>query len=63
MLLFMELFIISLKSMGRQLISLLYKLYFIISDTLARQAAMIFKCILLMYYKNSRGRNYRKQVR
>ncbi|KAF2306600.1 hypothetical protein GH714_019717 [Hevea brasiliensis] len=24
-------------------------------------AAMVFKCILLMYYKNSRGRNYRKQ--
>jgi hypothetical protein len=22
---------------------------------------MIFKCFLLMYYKNSRGRNYRKQ--
>ncbi|CAL5192515.1 unnamed protein product [Lathyrus oleraceus] len=32
-----------------------------VNDTLARQAAMIFKCILLMYYKNSRGRNYRKQ--
>ncbi|KAL2330458.1 hypothetical protein Fmac_018039 [Flemingia macrophylla] len=30
-------------------------------DTLVRQAAMVFKCILLMYYKNSRGRNYRKQ--
>ncbi|KAK4377414.1 hypothetical protein RND71_003710 [Anisodus tanguticus] len=32
-----------------------------VNDTLARQAAMIFKCFLLMYYKNSRGRNYRKQ--
>ncbi|KAI8557276.1 hypothetical protein RHMOL_Rhmol05G0323300 [Rhododendron molle] len=30
-------------------------------DTLVRQAAMILKCILLMYFKNSRGRNYRKQ--
>ncbi|GAB4833103.1 hypothetical protein Ancab_031349 [Ancistrocladus abbreviatus] len=32
-----------------------------VNDTLVRQAAMIVKCILLMYYKNSRGRNYRKQ--
>ncbi|RDX99687.1 RING finger and transmembrane domain-containing protein 1, partial [Mucuna pruriens] len=32
-----------------------------VNDTLVRQAAMVFKCILLMYYKNSRGRNYRKQ--
>ncbi|GAB2272060.1 hypothetical protein Dimus_006880 [Dionaea muscipula] len=32
-----------------------------VNDTLVRQAAMILKCILLMYYKNSRGRNYRKQ--
>ncbi|XP_060176301.1 uncharacterized protein LOC132606710 isoform X1 [Lycium barbarum] len=32
-----------------------------VNDTLVRQAAMIFKCLLLMYYKNSRGRNYRKQ--
>ncbi|ONK55093.1 uncharacterized protein A4U43_UnF7650 [Asparagus officinalis] len=31
-------------------------------DTLVRQAAMVVKCMLLMYYKNSRGRNYRKQV-
>lgn len=23
---------------------------------------MVLKCILLMYYKNSRGRNYRRQV-
>ncbi|KAI4355956.1 hypothetical protein L6164_000012 [Bauhinia variegata] len=32
-----------------------------VNDTLVRQVAIIFKCILLMYYKNSRGRNYRKQ--
>ncbi|KMT06481.1 hypothetical protein BVRB_7g156600 [Beta vulgaris subsp. vulgaris] len=32
-----------------------------VNDTLVRQAAMIVKCILLMYYKNSRGRNYRRQ--
>ncbi|KAF5737311.1 RING finger and transmembrane domain-containing protein 2 isoform X2 [Tripterygium wilfordii] len=32
-----------------------------VNDTLVRQAAMILKCILLIYYKNSRGRNYRKQ--
>ncbi|KAK7394923.1 hypothetical protein VNO78_15464 [Psophocarpus tetragonolobus] len=32
-----------------------------VNDTLVRQAAMVFKCILLMHYKNSRGRNYRKQ--
>ncbi|GAB2300798.1 hypothetical protein Dimus_034833 [Dionaea muscipula] len=32
-----------------------------VNDALVRQAAMILKCILLMYYKNSRGRNYRKQ--
>lgn len=32
-----------------------------VNDTLVRQAAMIFKCSLLMYYKNSRGRNYRRQ--
>ncbi|XP_010424020.1 PREDICTED: RING finger and transmembrane domain-containing protein 2-like [Camelina sativa] len=33
----------------------------VVNDTLVRQASMIFKCFLLMYYKNSRGRNYRKQ--
>uniref|UniRef100_A0A5B7A275 RING-type domain-containing protein n=1 Tax=Davidia involucrata TaxID=16924 RepID=A0A5B7A275_DAVIN len=33
----------------------------VVNDTLVRQAAMVFKCILLMYYKNSKGRNYRKQ--
>ncbi|KAL2899732.1 RING finger and transmembrane domain-containing protein 2 [Bienertia sinuspersici] len=32
-----------------------------VNDTLVRQAAMVAKCILLMYYKNSRGRNYRRQ--
>ncbi|XP_059305191.1 uncharacterized protein LOC132056835 [Lycium ferocissimum] len=32
-----------------------------VNDTLIRQAAMVFKCFLLMYYKNSRGHNYRKQ--
>ncbi|CAK7343474.1 unnamed protein product [Dovyalis caffra] len=32
-----------------------------VNDTLVRQAAMVFKCILLIYYKNGRGRNYRKQ--
>lgn len=31
-------------------------------DTVARQAAMVFKCGVLIYYKNSRGRNYRRQV-
>lgn len=32
-----------------------------VNDTMVRQATMVLKCILLMYYKNSRGRNYRKQ--
>ncbi|XP_061965740.1 uncharacterized protein LOC133689747 isoform X3 [Populus nigra] len=32
-----------------------------VNDTMVRQAAMVFKCILLISYKNSRGRNYRKQ--
>uniref|UniRef100_A0A2P2LP02 RING-type domain-containing protein n=2 Tax=Rhizophora mucronata TaxID=61149 RepID=A0A2P2LP02_RHIMU len=32
-----------------------------VNDTLVRQAAMVLKCFLLMYYKNIRGRNYRKQ--
>ncbi|KAH9619294.1 hypothetical protein KSS87_021554 [Heliosperma pusillum] len=32
-----------------------------VNDTLVRQAAMVIKCLLLMYYKNSRGRNYRRQ--
>lgn len=34
----------------------------VINDTVARQAAMVFKCGVLMYYKNSRGRNYRRQA-
>lgn len=33
----------------------------VVNDTMVRQAAMVFKCGLLIYYKNSRGRNYRKQ--
>ena len=33
------------------------------SDALVRQAAMVIKCIILMCYKNSKGRTYRKQVR
>ncbi|KAE8727867.1 RING finger and transmembrane domain-containing protein 2-like isoform X2 [Hibiscus syriacus] len=32
-----------------------------VNDTLVRQEAMVLKCFLLMYYKNCRGRNYRKQ--
>lgn len=32
-----------------------------VNDTLVRQAAMVLKCMLLIYYKNSRGRNYRRQ--
>ncbi|KAI7996906.1 hypothetical protein LOK49_LG10G01191 [Camellia lanceoleosa] len=46
------------------LFSLLLLVVFIrqhLQDTLVRQAAMVLKCILLMYYKNSRGRNYRRQ--
>ncbi|WCJ34945.1 E3 ubiquitin-protein ligase RNFT1 [Euphorbia peplus] len=33
----------------------------VVNDSMIRQAAMASKCILLMYYKNSRGCNYRKQ--
>ncbi|KAJ4769049.1 RING finger protein 145 [Rhynchospora pubera] len=33
----------------------------LVNDTLVRQAAMIVKCMLLMYYKNSKGRNFRRQ--
>ncbi|KAK7844789.1 hypothetical protein CFP56_010378, partial [Quercus suber] len=36
-------------------------LFAFLSDTLVRQATMICKCFLLMYYKNSRGQNYRRQ--
>ncbi|XP_028077013.1 E3 ubiquitin-protein ligase RNFT1-like [Camellia sinensis] len=32
-----------------------------VNDTLVWQVAMVLKCILLTYYKNSRGRNYRRQ--
>lgn len=34
----------------------------VVNDTVARQAAMVFKCGVLIYYKNSRGRNYRRQA-
>ncbi|KAL4572552.1 hypothetical protein LXL04_019332 [Taraxacum kok-saghyz] len=33
----------------------------VVNDTLVRQAAMVLKCFLLMYYKNSKGRNRRMQ--
>ncbi|XP_051143698.1 uncharacterized protein LOC127260080 [Andrographis paniculata] len=33
----------------------------LVNDTLARQAAMILKLVLLMYYKNGRGHNFRRQ--
>lgn len=33
----------------------------LVNDTMVRQTAMVIKCILLIYYKNSRGRIYRKQ--
>ncbi|KAI3666793.1 hypothetical protein L6452_41830 [Arctium lappa] len=33
----------------------------VVNDILVRQAAMVVKCLLLMYYKNSKGQNYRKQ--
>ncbi|XP_052172722.1 uncharacterized protein LOC127788469 isoform X2 [Diospyros lotus] len=32
-----------------------------LKDTLVRQAAMVLKCFLLMYYRNGRGRNYCEQ--
>ncbi|XP_042389710.1 RING finger and transmembrane domain-containing protein 2-like [Zingiber officinale] len=32
-----------------------------VNDIMVRQAAMVVKCVLLMYYKNSKGRKYRKQ--
>lgn len=32
------------------------------SDTMVRQAAMAMKCLLLIYYKNGRGHNFRRQV-
>ncbi|PKA58606.1 hypothetical protein AXF42_Ash008893 [Apostasia shenzhenica] len=33
----------------------------LVNDTMVRQAAMVIKCILLMYYKRNRGRSCRKQ--
>ncbi|WOL14752.1 RING finger and transmembrane domain-containing protein 2 [Canna indica] len=32
-----------------------------VNDTMVRQAAMVVKCVLLIYYRSSRGHNYRKQ--
>ncbi|OIW04336.1 hypothetical protein TanjilG_32528 [Lupinus angustifolius] len=34
----------------------------LVNDTLVRQAAMAFKCFLLIYYKNGRGQNFRRQA-
>ncbi|KAM7491808.1 hypothetical protein LguiA_034729 [Lonicera macranthoides] len=33
----------------------------VVNDTMARQAAMAFKLLLLMYYRNGRGHNFRRQ--
>lgn len=33
----------------------------LVNDTMVRQAAMAMKCILLIYYKNGRGHNFRRQ--
>ncbi|CAM0879741.1 unnamed protein product [Alopecurus aequalis] len=33
----------------------------LVNDTMTRQTAMVVKCILLMYYKNTKGRSYRRQ--
>ncbi|KAB2596421.1 RING finger and transmembrane domain-containing protein 2-like [Pyrus ussuriensis x Pyrus communis] len=33
----------------------------LVNDTMVRQAAMAFKCLLLICYKNGRGHNYRRQ--
>ncbi|XP_062206731.1 uncharacterized protein LOC133883150 [Phragmites australis] len=33
----------------------------LVNDTMVRQTSMVVKCMLLMYYKNSRGRSYRRQ--
>ncbi|KAL6568728.1 hypothetical protein OROHE_004412 [Orobanche hederae] len=32
-----------------------------VNDTLVCQATMVFKCVLLIYYTNNGGRNYRRQ--
>ncbi|MQL78388.1 hypothetical protein Taro_010821 [Colocasia esculenta] len=34
----------------------------IVNDMMVRQAAMVLKCLLLMYYENGRGCNYCRQV-
>ncbi|KAI7749317.1 hypothetical protein M8C21_023652, partial [Ambrosia artemisiifolia] len=34
----------------------------VVNDTMVRQAAMAFKLVLLMYYKNGRGHSFRRQV-
>ncbi|GAU42587.1 hypothetical protein TSUD_303030, partial [Trifolium subterraneum] len=34
----------------------------LVNDILARQAAMAFKCLLLVYYKNGRCHNFRRQA-
>ncbi|KAL5799821.1 hypothetical protein ACOSQ4_032705 [Xanthoceras sorbifolium] len=33
----------------------------LVNDTMVRQASMVLKCLLLMYYKNGRGHNFRRQ--
>ncbi|KAI3800047.1 hypothetical protein L1987_35354 [Smallanthus sonchifolius] len=33
----------------------------IVNDTMVRQAAMVFKLVLLMYYKNGKGHSFRRQ--
>ncbi|XP_023536798.1 E3 ubiquitin-protein ligase RNFT1-like isoform X1 [Cucurbita pepo subsp. pepo] len=33
----------------------------LVNDTMARQVAMALKCLLLIYYKNGRGHNFRRQ--
>ncbi|XAR71851.1 hypothetical protein NMG60_11018289 [Bertholletia excelsa] len=33
----------------------------LVNDTMVRQGAMALKCVLLMYYKNGRGHNFRRQ--
>lgn len=32
------------------------------ADTMVRQAAMAIKLVLLMYYRNGKGHNFRRQV-
>ncbi|XP_062154786.1 uncharacterized protein LOC133862891 isoform X2 [Alnus glutinosa] len=34
----------------------------LVNDTLVRQAVMALKCLLLVYYKNGRGHNFRRQI-